>query len=157
MGFADKVPAFESGSRFFIGSMKVSKAQKPAKAGKDRARARARAYRKLVKEADEFVRTGCKDPHALAVVIDGDSMEPAFKPGDRVVFQPNTKPQNGDAVLLKLKDGRVFFKWYERNGNVVRLTSENPKYAPFEVAPSQIKFAMPAWEMMREVTKRKFE
>src|ERR1051326_7911476 len=57
----------------------------------------ARAYEDLANQIEETVETDCRDANAFAIIIEGDSMEPKFYAGDRVVFMPNSEARNGDA------------------------------------------------------------
>ena len=112
----------------------------------------AKDYQDLANQIDEMVETNSRDMNAFAVIIEGDSMENKFYAGDRVVFAPNLEPRNGDAVLAKLTDGRVFFKWYHRTGPEgirIKLSSENQNYAPMEFAKEELQFIYPAWEVKR--------
>ena len=112
----------------------------------------AKDYQDLANQIDEYVETGSKDPNAFSVILEGDSMEKKFFAGDRVVFAPNLEPRNGDAVLAKLTDGRVFFKWYHRTGpegTRIKLSSENDNYGPMEFAREELTFIYPAWEVKR--------
>lgn len=114
----------------------------------------ARAYEDLANQIEETVETDCKDPNAFAIIIEGDSMETKFYAGDRVIFAPNYEPRNGDAVLAKLNDGRVFFKYYYRTGHEgtrVKLVSENSNYDPLEFDRSELTFIYPAWEIKRKL------
>lgn len=114
----------------------------------------ARAYEDLANQIEETVETDCKDPNAFAIIIEGDSMEYKFYAGDRVVFAPNSEPRNGDAVVAKLDDGRVFFKYYFRTGpegTRVKLASQNENYAPLEFDRSEFAFIYPAWEVKRKL------
>ena len=112
----------------------------------------AKDYQDLANQIDEHVETGSKDPNAFSVILEGDSMESKFFAGDRVIFAPNLEPRNGDAVLAKLTDGRVFFKWYHRTGPEgvrIKLSSENSNYAPMEFSREELTFIYPAWEVKR--------
>jgi SOS-response transcriptional repressor LexA len=114
----------------------------------------ARAYEDLANHIDELVETDCKDQNAFAIIIEGDSMEDRFFAGDRVVFAPNLEPRNGDAVVAKLKDGRVYFKYFYRTGpegSKVRLVSQNPNYAVMEMERPDLEFIYPAWEVKRRL------
>lgn len=112
----------------------------------------AKDYQDLANQIDELVETNTRDPNAFSVIIEGDSMEHRFYAGDRVVFAPNLEPRNGDAVLAKLTDGRVLFKWFHRTGpegQKIRLSSENPNYGPMELSKEDFQFIYPAWEVKR--------
>jgi SOS-response transcriptional repressor LexA len=114
----------------------------------------ARAYEDLANQIEEHVESDTKDPNAFAIIIEGDSMEPHFFAGDRVVFTPNSEPRNGDAVVAKLADGRVFFKYFYRTGpegTRVKLVSDNPNYSPLEFDRSEFAFIYPAWEVKRRL------
>jgi SOS-response transcriptional repressor LexA len=108
----------------------------------------------LANQIEEVVESDCKDSNAFAIIIEGDSMETKFYAGDRVVFAPNYEPRNGDAVVAKLNDGRVFFKYYYRTGHEgsrVKLVSENSNYDPLEFDRSEFIFIYPAWEVKRKL------
>lgn len=114
----------------------------------------ARAYEDLANQIEETVETDCKDPNTFAIIIEGDSMENKFYAGDRVVFAPNSEPRNGDAVVAKLNDGRVFFKYFYRTGQEgarVKLVSENQNYGPMEFDQQEFTFIYPAWEIKRKL------
>jgi SOS-response transcriptional repressor LexA len=114
----------------------------------------ARAYEDLANQMEEYVETDCKDPNTFAIILEGDSMETKFLAGDRVVFAPNMEPRNGDAVVAKLTDGRVLFKYFSRTGpegRRIRLSSENPNYGPQEFETSDFTFIYPAWEVRRKL------
>lgn len=114
----------------------------------------ARAYEDLANQMEETVETDCKDPNAFTIILEGDSMEPKFFAGDRVIFAPNMEPRNGDAVVAKLSDGRVLFKYYSRTGPEgarIRLSSENPNYGPLEFEAPDFAFIYPAWEIKRRL------
>ena len=103
-------------------------------------------------QLDEQVSSECRDPNAFALILEGDSMEGRFFAGDRVIFLPNSEPRNGDAVLARLADGGVLFKWYHctgPEGTRIRLTSENPNYSPIELNRADFRFIYPAYEVKR--------
>ncbi len=61
---------------------------------------------------------------AFALEIKGDSMQPEFKPGDRVIIDPDISPQPGDFVVAKNGEEEALFKKYrprgmDANGNVI--------------------------------------
>ncbi|MDX1950941.1 MAG: S24 family peptidase [Verrucomicrobiota bacterium] len=114
----------------------------------------AKDYEDLCNQLDEVVTTETKDPNAFAIIIEGDSMEPKFNAGDRIVFTPNQEPRNSDPVLVKMTDGRVFFKYFYRTGpegSRIKLVSENPAYSPIEVDRSEVTLIYPAFELKRRL------
>lgn len=59
-------------------------------------------YHDLAEFIDETVQTTCKDPNAFALIVEGDSMEPKFSPGDRLIISP--------------KGGLTFLRYRLRSG-----------------------------------------
>jgi repressor LexA len=91
--------------------------------------------------ADDYVRCpDLHDPNAFAIRVVGDSMIPAFTPGDIVIFSPAAEVQNGDDCFIRFNHPhestfkRVFF---ETDGKV-RLQPRNETYAPQIVEGSRI-------------------
>ncbi|GAB3188623.1 LexA family protein [Hydrogenophaga aquatica] len=61
---------------------------------------------------------------AFALEIKGDSMLPEYRPGDRVIIDPEVSPQPGDCVVAKNGEDEATFKKYrprgmDANGNMV--------------------------------------
>jgi phage repressor protein C with HTH and peptisase S24 domain len=103
---------------------------------------------------EEWASSDTRDPNAFAVILEGDSMEPRFYAGDRVVVAPNSEPRNGDYVLARLRDGGVLFKRFHRTGpegQVVRLTSLNEIYKPKEIPREDFYFIYPAVEVVSKL------
>lgn len=73
---------------------------------------------------------------AFALVIDGPSMEPEFKTGDKVIIDPRVAPRPGDFVVAKCNGDEATFKKYrprgvDEDGNeVFDLVPLNEDYAP---------------------------
>jgi phage repressor protein C with HTH and peptisase S24 domain len=114
----------------------------------------AQSYDDIVAKFDETVETECRDPKSFAIILEGDSMEPKFYAGDRVVCAPSSEPRNGDAVIAKLQDGRLMFKYFFRTGPEgarVKLLSENPNYGSLEFDRSDFLFLYPGWEVKRRL------
>ncbi len=83
--------------------------------------------------ADDYVRCpDLHDPHAFAVRVVGDSMEPKFIEGNIVVFSPAAEVHNGDDCFIRFTAPhettfkRVFFE----PNSTVRLQPRNEKYPP---------------------------
>jgi SOS-response transcriptional repressor LexA len=112
----------------------------------------------LAGQINEWLDTDCADANAYALIIEGDSMLPEFKSGDRVVFLPNTLPQNGDVVVARLdKTGDVFLKLFHQTGprgERVRLTSFNPAYPPLEYPLKEFRFIHPVHSLVRQRRRR---
>lgn len=109
-------------------------------------------YQDLATQIDETVGSHVTDPNAFAVIIEGESMEPDFKAGDRVVVAPNLEARNGDVALVKLTDGRVMLKKFYRRGpegKIVRLESANAEYPVLEFSTADVSFVYPVMEFKR--------
>lgn len=78
---------------------------------------------------DEAPFPGFSDPHAYALEISGDSMEPVFRDGDIVIVSPNSNIRRGDRVVVKTIHGEVMAKLLRRrSARKIDLQSLNPKY-----------------------------
>ncbi|HTI71490.1 MAG TPA: S24 family peptidase [Candidatus Limnocylindria bacterium] len=111
-------------------------------------------YEDLCRQLEEWVSTDSRDANAFAVILEGDSMEPRFFAGDRVVVAPNSEPRNGDYVLARMRDGGVLFKQFQRTGpegRVVRLSSINANYQPKELPVDEFLYIYPATEVISKL------
>lgn len=72
----------------------------------------------------------------FSLTIDGDSMEPVFRPGDRVIVDLEaTEVRRGDRVVVRTSDGETLAKEIAAlNGREVILASTNPHY-PARILP----------------------
>ena len=69
------------------------------------------------------------DPHAYALEISGDSMEPVFRDGDMVVRSPAAPIRRGDRVVLRTAGGEVMAKQLaRRSAKRIELKSLNPEH-----------------------------
>jgi phage repressor protein C with HTH and peptisase S24 domain len=69
------------------------------------------------------------DPHAYALEIAGDSMEPVFRDGDMVVVSPVAPIRRGDRVVAKTLQGEVMAKQLaRRSAKRIELKSLNPAH-----------------------------
>ncbi len=82
--------------------------------------------------ADEFVEvpSDITDPHAFALRITGDSMEPRLFDRDVVVICPSWKVKENRPVVVKVRDDEVTCKMFSRTEGLIVLTSTNSKYPP---------------------------
>lgn len=115
---------------------------------------RAFNYSDLAAQIEEEVETDSKDPNALGLIVEGDSMEPEYLAGDRIVVAPNAEPRNRDVVVARLKDeGSAWLKRFFRTGpegKTIRLESTNPHYPPIVKELSEFRFIYPVVEMQRK-------
>lgn len=80
----------------------------------------------LVGAIDEYAELATTDPQAFICPVVGDSMYPRFMPGEYVLVEPNTTPQIGGTVLVRLSTGETMLKRLEhRAAGHIRLASWN--------------------------------
>lgn len=66
-----------------------------------------------------------------ALEISGDSMEPLYREGDRIVVSPTEQVRRGDRVVVKTRDGEVMAKILHRQtAKQIELRSVNPAFEP---------------------------
>ena len=63
---------------------------------------------------DEIPFPALGDPHAYALEISGDSMEPVYRDGDVIVVSPGTNARRGDRIVIRTKAGEVMVKQLRR-------------------------------------------
>lgn len=89
---------------------------------------------------DQFVATYAHDlgRYSFALEIVGDSMYPEFKPGDKIIVDPDVKPMPGDFVIAQNDDHEATFKKYKPRGfdengrEYFELTPINDNYAKLD-------------------------
>ncbi|HIJ64017.1 MAG TPA: helix-turn-helix transcriptional regulator [Rhodospirillaceae bacterium] len=59
---------------------------------------------------DAMVPPDMADPHAFAVEIVGDDLEPVYHDGDIVIASPAAKARRGDRILLRMRDDTVLLR-----------------------------------------------
>ncbi|HEY8575950.1 MAG TPA: helix-turn-helix transcriptional regulator [Devosia sp.] len=76
-----------------------------------------------------------------ALEVHGDSMEPLYREGDRIVVSPTEQVRRGDRVVVKTTGGEVMVKILHRQtGKQIELHSINPAYEPRIFELSQIEW-----------------
>jgi len=80
---------------------------------------------------DEVQLPSVAEDGVYALEVSGDSMEPLYREGDRVVVSPGETYRRGDRVVVKTREGEVMIKILAREtAKTVELHSINPAYAP---------------------------
>jgi len=80
---------------------------------------------------DEVRFPGLGVEQVYALEISGDSMEPVYRAGDRIVVSPDTQVRRGDRVVAKTVEGEVMAKLLgQHTDKTVELVSFNPDYPP---------------------------
>lgn len=78
---------------------------------------------------DEIPFPGLGDPHAYALEINGDSMEPVYRDGDIIIVAPQANIRRGDRVVVKTKGGEVMVKQLRRrSARALEVLSLNPAH-----------------------------
>lgn len=78
---------------------------------------------------DEIPFPDVGDPHAYALEISGESMEPVYRDGDIVIVSPHANIRRGDRVVLKTREGEVMAKLLRRStAHKYELKSLNPEH-----------------------------
>ena len=80
---------------------------------------------------DEIALPSPGESGIYALEVQGDSMEPLYREGDRIVVSPTEQVRRGDRVVVKTRDGEVMAKiLYRQTGKQIELHSINPAYEP---------------------------
>jgi phage repressor protein C with HTH and peptisase S24 domain len=88
---------------------------------------------------DEVRFPGLGDETVYVLEVSGDSMEPVYRSGDRIVVAPGLPARKGDRVVARLKNGEVLAKQLGKiNERTVELLSLNPDYAPRQLPRSEL-------------------
>ncbi len=91
--------------------------------------------------ADDYVRCpDIDDPHAFAVRVIGDSMEPSFRQDDIVIFSPGAEIRNGDDCFVRftMPHETTFKRVFFESEDKVRLQPRNENYPPMTIEGSRI-------------------
>ncbi|KKB85065.1 DNA-binding protein [Devosia limi DSM 17137] len=80
---------------------------------------------------DEIALPSPGEAGIYALEVQGDSMEPLYREGDRIVVSPTEQVRRGDRVVVKTRDGEVMAKiLFRQSARQVELHSLNPAYEP---------------------------
>jgi phage repressor protein C with HTH and peptisase S24 domain len=78
---------------------------------------------------DEVMFPHVGDPHAYALEVTGDSMEPVYRDGDIIVVSPAASLRRGDRVVVKTTEGEVMAKQLVRqSARKIELASLNERH-----------------------------
>lgn len=81
------------------------------------------------------------DPYAYALEITGESMQPIYRDGDRIVVSPLANTRRGDRVVVKTNAGEVMAKVLGRmTMRRVELQSFNPSFEDRVLEPADVAF-----------------
>jgi phage repressor protein C with HTH and peptisase S24 domain len=95
--------------------------------------------------AEEFVPAPADidDINAFALRIHGDSMSPRFRDGDIVICSPSRLPENGDAVVAKVRGDETTCKLFSFDQTNVTLSPMNPRYPAQIYEKSEVNWVYP--------------
>lgn len=80
---------------------------------------------------DEIALPSPGEGSIYALEVQGDSMEPLYREGDRIVVSPTEQVRRGDRVVVKTQDGEVMAKiLFRQTAKQIELHSLNPAYQP---------------------------
>lgn len=79
------------------------------------------------------------DPNAYALEVSGDSMEPLYRDGDRVIVSPAASVRRGDRVVVRTVEGEVMVKQLARQtAKRIELASLNPAHQGRSLATEEV-------------------
>ncbi len=79
------------------------------------------------------------DEGLYALEISGNSMEPAYREGDRIIVSPNAQVRRSDRVVVKSTSGEVMAKILgRRTESRVELLSLHPDHTPRHLDSDQV-------------------
>ncbi len=88
-------------------------------------------------EQVRFPGLGSEPVYALEIM--GNSMEPVYREGDRIIVSPSDPIRRGDRVVLKTLDGEVMAKAIGRRSDTqIELLSFNPDFPPRHLDPKSV-------------------
>jgi phage repressor protein C with HTH and peptisase S24 domain len=88
---------------------------------------------------DEVTLPEIGDPHAYALEISGESMEPVFRDGDMVIVSPAAPLRRGDRVVVRTFEGEVMAKQLtRRSARRIELKSLNPAHPDYSFQLAEI-------------------
>jgi phage repressor protein C with HTH and peptisase S24 domain len=88
---------------------------------------------------DELAFPDVFDANAHALEVDGDSLSPVYRAGDRLIVSPHSEVRRGDRVVVKTADGTVMAKQLARQtATRVELLSVNARHPVRELAPNEV-------------------
>jgi phage repressor protein C with HTH and peptisase S24 domain len=116
----------------------------------------AGSFEEIPSDWQNRIPTNCPDERAFALALDGDSMEPNFRPSDIIVVMPSHKPRSNGLVAARLTDRGVRFKMLtiRRGSRPFHLSSYNSSiYPPEDLREADFDWIYPVYEMRRLVWK----
>ncbi|MCO5732924.1 helix-turn-helix transcriptional regulator [Rhizobium sp. SSA_523] len=77
----------------------------------------------------DFPVAASRRPGVYALEVQGDSMMPLYRDGDRLIVEPGAQVRRGDRVVVKTREGEVMAKVLVRqSARTIELMSLNPQH-----------------------------
>ncbi len=73
---------------------------------------------------------------AFSLIVKGESMSPAIRAGDYVIFVPRGDITDGDVIVVNDEWGESIVRRYHKRGPKTFLVSENPEYPAIKLGRS---------------------
>jgi phage repressor protein C with HTH and peptisase S24 domain len=90
---------------------------------------------------DDILFPDVGDPNAYALIVSGESMEPLYREGDRIIVSPVANIRRGDRVVVKTRDGEVMAKeLVRRTAQWIELRSINPEFENPLLATNEVEW-----------------
>ncbi len=111
----------------------------------------ASTFDQMPEDYEGMVAADVTDEAAVAVRLQGDSMEPRFENGDIAVLLPSIAPTNGEIVVANLADEGVLCKimHVQHEKNLITLTSYNPAYPPMQYRREDFVWMYPVAQVIK--------
>jgi SOS-response transcriptional repressor LexA len=113
----------------------------------------AASYDELPFDWQKRVPTECRDTQAFAVILEGESMEPKYSPGDMLILQPGCEPYSGCLAVCRFKDDGVVFRRVEFLPDAIRLIALNSAYPTTAYPRDAFSWIYPLWGRWTQVWK----
>jgi SOS-response transcriptional repressor LexA len=117
------------------------------------------SYEELPTHWQNSITTECRDPHAFAAILEGDSMRAtqpgiSFEPGDFIVAQPSEQAYSGCFAMAKFTNDGVIFRRFETTGEKVRLVPLNERYPVSEHTRDEFHWIYPVFARVTHLSSR---
>jgi phage repressor protein C with HTH and peptisase S24 domain len=88
---------------------------------------------------DEVEMPATADANAYALAISGESMEPVYRAGDKIIVSPAAPVRAGDRVVARTQEGAVMAKELaRRTAGRIELASLNPSFPVLRFAAEEV-------------------
>ncbi|MEM1059342.1 MAG: LexA family transcriptional regulator [Verrucomicrobiota bacterium] len=111
----------------------------------------AQNFEQMPEDYEGVVASDVSDESAVAVRLQGDSMEPRFEQGDIAIILPSIAPTNGEVVVANLEDEGVLCKLMhvQHDKNLITLTSYNQAYPPMQYKREDFLWMYPVAQIIK--------